>query len=138
MAMAFAEMGATVGILDKNATAGEETVEAIVAKNGKALFYSCDITNFGEVETALTTLHETAGGLHVLINNAGIGFVGNIEDTTEADLDLLYNVNVKGTYNCIKVAIPIFKAQHTGVIINMASIASSVGLSDRFAYSMSK
>ena len=73
-----------------------------------------------------------------MINNAGIGFVGNVEQTTEEDFDRLYNVNVKGVYNCIKAVIPLMKEKKEGVIINMASIASTVGISDRFAYSMSK
>jgi NAD(P)-dependent dehydrogenase (short-subunit alcohol dehydrogenase family) len=138
MAETFAEMGARVGILDRNETAGMETVKDINGKEGSAFFYRCDITNYTEVETSLKALHTAAGGLDVLINNAGIGFVGNIEETTEADLDRLYNVNVKGTFNCIKAVVSFFKEQRSGVIINMASIASSVGISDRFAYSMSK
>jgi NAD(P)-dependent dehydrogenase (short-subunit alcohol dehydrogenase family) len=138
MAEAFAEMGATVGILDRNEAAGQEAVRAITGQQGAAFFYRCDVTNFVEVEAVVKTLHTAAGGIDVLINNAGIGFVGNIEETTEADMDRLYNVNVKGTFNCIKAIIPFFKDQRSGVIVNMASIASSVGISDRFAYSMSK
>lgn len=138
MAETFAEMGATVGILDRNEVAGQETVRKISQHHGSAYFFSCDITNYSEVEASIKDLHNAAGGLDVLINNAGIGFVGNIEETAEADLDRLYNVNVKGTFNCIKAVVPFFKEQRSGVIINMASIASSVGISDRFAYSMSK
>ena len=77
------------------------------------------------------------GGINILINNAGIAHIGNVENTSEADLDRIYNVNVKGVYNCIHAVIPVMKKKG-GVIINMASIASSVGISDRFAYSMSK
>jgi NAD(P)-dependent dehydrogenase (short-subunit alcohol dehydrogenase family) len=138
MAETFAEMGATVGILDRNEAAGVKTARDIIEKEGSAFYYSCDITNYAEVEASLKALHAASGGLDVLINNAGIGFVGNIEATTEDDLDRIYNVNVKGIFNCIKAAIPFFKEQQSGVIINMASIASSVGISDRFAYSMSK
>lgn len=138
MAMAFAEMGASVGILDRNEDAGREAVSEITEGKGAAFFYRCDITKYVEVEASLKALRTASGGMDVLINNAGIGFVGNVEATSEADLDRLYNVNVKGTFNCIKAVIPFFKAQGRGVIINMASIASSVGLADRFAYSMSK
>jgi NAD(P)-dependent dehydrogenase (short-subunit alcohol dehydrogenase family) len=64
--------------------------------------------------------------------------VGNIEDCTEEDLDKLYEINIKGVYNCAKACISIMKDSGGGVVLNMASIASTVGISDRFAYSMSK
>jgi NAD(P)-dependent dehydrogenase (short-subunit alcohol dehydrogenase family) len=64
--------------------------------------------------------------------------VGNLESTSERDLDRVYRVNIKGVYNCLSATIPSMKARRRGVILNMASIASSAGLPDRFAYSMSK
>jgi NAD(P)-dependent dehydrogenase (short-subunit alcohol dehydrogenase family) len=73
----------------------------------------------------------------ILINNAGIAHVGNIENTTEEDLDRLYKVNIKGVYNCTQAVINGMKSTG-GVILNMASIASTVGIFDRFAYSMTK
>ena len=76
--------------------------------------------------------------IDVLINNAGIADVGNVENTTEEDMDRLYQVNIKGVYNCMHTVVPYMKKNNGGVIINMASIASSVGLADRFAYSMTK
>src|SRR4030095_10655898 len=73
-----------------------------------------------------------------LVNNAGIAHVGTIERTSEADFDRLYQVNVKGVFLCARAAIPIMAAQGGGVILNMASIASLVGVPERFAYSMTK
>ncbi|MGA1772314.1 MAG: SDR family NAD(P)-dependent oxidoreductase, partial [Flavobacteriaceae bacterium] len=61
-----------------------------------------------------------------------------IEQCEEEDLDRLYAVNIKGVYNCAKAVVPFMKKNKGGVIINMASIASSVGIPDRFAYSMTK
>jgi NAD(P)-dependent dehydrogenase (short-subunit alcohol dehydrogenase family) len=61
-----------------------------------------------------------------------------VETTTEADFDRLYNVNVKGVYNCLQAAVSIMKQRKSGVILNLASIANSIGLVDRFAYSMTK
>ena len=72
------------------------------------------------------------------MNNAGIAHVGNVEGTSEEDFDKVYNVNVKGAYNCLYAAVSLMKAQGGGAIVNMASIASSVGIPDRFAYSMTK
>ena len=138
MSITFAEMGAAVYILEKNMAAGEETVAEIMASQGHAFCHQCDVTKQTQVADIFSSIIASAGSIDILINNAGIGFVGNIENTTEEDLDRLYNVNVKGIFNCIKLAIPYFKEKNKGVIINMASIASSVGISDRFAYSMTK
>jgi NAD(P)-dependent dehydrogenase (short-subunit alcohol dehydrogenase family) len=64
--------------------------------------------------------------------------VGTIETTAEEDLVRLFNVNVKGMYNCMHEIIPVMKRKNTGCILNMASVAAAVGLPDRFAYSMTK
>jgi NAD(P)-dependent dehydrogenase (short-subunit alcohol dehydrogenase family) len=74
----------------------------------------------------------------ILVNNAGIAHVGNAENTNEVDFEKIISVNVKGVYHCVHAVIPLLKAQGGGVILNMASVASSVGISERFAYSMSK
>jgi 2-keto-3-deoxy-L-fuconate dehydrogenase len=76
--------------------------------------------------------------VHILVNNAGISHVGKLENVTEADLEKILRVNVKGIYNCMYACIGHMKNNGGGVILNMASIAASAGLADRFAYSMSK
>jgi NAD(P)-dependent dehydrogenase (short-subunit alcohol dehydrogenase family) len=75
--------------------------------------------------------------IEILINNAGIAHVGNAENTTEEDFERLMQVNIKGMYNCLHETIPFMK-KNGGTIINMASVAATVGIPDRFAYSMSK
>ena len=72
------------------------------------------------------------------MNNAGIAHVGDIESTTEADLDRVYEVNVKGTYLCTRAGVRAMLRGGGGVILNLASIASLIGIEDRFAYTMSK
>ncbi len=138
IAQTFSDAGAIVHILDMNVEQGAQTISEISAKNGKASFNKCDVTNYAEVITVFEEVSSKSNGIDILINNAGIGFVGNIENTTEADFDRLYAVNVKGVFNCMKAIMPYFKANNNGTIVNMASIASSVGISDRFAYSMTK
>jgi NAD(P)-dependent dehydrogenase (short-subunit alcohol dehydrogenase family) len=76
--------------------------------------------------------------IDVLINNAGIAHIGTLESTSESDFERIFQVNVKGAYNMMKQVIGPMKEQGGGVILNMASIAASVGIPDRFAYSMSK
>ncbi|WP_223550677.1 SDR family NAD(P)-dependent oxidoreductase [Aestuariivivens sp. NBU2969] len=133
----FAEQGAHVHILEFNPESGKQAANSIKDKGGKASFYQCDVSNYQQVMDTVKKISEN-NEINILINNAGIAHVGNVENTKVEDLDRVYNVNVKGVYNCIHAVVPIMKKQGGGVIINMASIASSVGLSDRFAYSMSK
>jgi NAD(P)-dependent dehydrogenase (short-subunit alcohol dehydrogenase family) len=80
----------------------------------------------------------TAGPVDILVNSAGISHIGSVEQTTDADFQRLFDVNVKGTYHCIRAVIGAMAARRSGVIINMASIAASAGLANRFAYSMTK
>ena len=93
-----------------------------------------DITNNQDVTKILNSIPKK---IDILINNAGIGLVGNIENTDEKDFDKIFEVNVKGLFNITKVIIPRMK-QNGGSIINMASTAAIVGIDDRFAYSASK
>lgn len=133
----FAEQGAHIHILEFNVESGEQTVKNILANGGKASFYQCDVSNHQQVKDIVDEISKN-NNIDILVNNAGIAHVGNVENTQEDDLDRVYNVNVKGVYNCLHAVVPKMKSQGGGVIINMASIASSVGISDRFAYSMSK
>lgn len=133
----LAQKGITVMVLDLDLTAAEKTVGDIEAAGGKAQAYKADVANTNEVAEAITKI-SAQGTIDILVNNAGIAHIGDIEGVGEDDLDRLYNINVKGVYNCISAAIPVMKKQTSGVIINMASIAATVGLSDRFAYSMTK
>ena len=133
----FAAQGASVYILEFNEEKGEETLEEIVKNGGKAKFYECDVSHQEQVKHIMAQIAED-GPIDILINNAGIAHVGNVENTSEEDLDRIYQVNVKGVYNCLNAVIPYMKRKNNGCIVNMASVASVVGIADRFAYSMSK
>jgi 2-keto-3-deoxy-L-fuconate dehydrogenase len=137
MALLFARQGATVLILDLDETGGNDTAAAITDTGGKAVFYPGDVANQEAVKTIVDAVALERGSLDILVNNAGIAHVGNVEKTDEKDFDRLMRVNVKGVYNCIHAAIPHMKSKG-GVIINMASVAASVGIADRFAYSATK
>ena len=133
----FASQGASVYVLDLDEKSGRETVEEINKENGKASFEVCNISKHAEVKQLIDSIYKEAGSIDILVNNAGIAHVGNIEGTTEEDLDRLYNVNVKGAFNCMQAVIPFMKSKG-GCILNMASVAATVGISDRFGYSMTK
>lgn len=120
------EQGAEVFIVDLNENPSHKKagIHTILA----------DITQADVLKNSLEPL---SNNIDILVNNAGIGFVGNIEQTDDEDFDRLYNVNVKGVFNCIKAILPKMKKQG-GVIVNMASIVSHVAVKDRLAYTMTK
>ena len=125
----FASNGAHVHVLELNAEVEIET-------EGNVEIHQCNVANQQQVNDVVASITEKQE-IDILVNNAGIAHVGNIEGTSEEDMDKLYNVNIKGVFNCIKASMSSLKKQK-GVILNMASIASSVGIPDRFAYSMTK
>ncbi len=111
-----------------------ETVKEIKANKGDAQYHTCDVSKQEQV----IAVFKKIGAVDILINNAGIAHIGRADTTNEEDFDRVYNVNVKGVYNCLYAAIPIMKSNGGGVILNTASIAAHVGIVDRFAYSTSK
>ena len=133
ISMLFAKQGAKVYILELNEQSAKQAVEEI-NEFGEAQAFSCDVSKQNEVLSTFNKIDQ----VDILVNNAGIAHIGNLEKTTEADFDRVYQVNVKGAYNCLYAAIPMMKKSGGGAVLNMASIASLVGIADRFAYSMSK
>ncbi|MET7000989.1 SDR family NAD(P)-dependent oxidoreductase [Chitinophaga defluvii] len=138
IAKCFGTQGADVHILELNEEGGKATVAEIVAAGGKAQVHACNVADQAVVVSTMDGIIKANGRLDILVNCAGIAHVGNLENTSEQDLDRIYSVNIKGTYNCLYAVIKQMKAQGGGVILNVASIAASVGIPDRFAYSMSK
>lgn len=130
----FAKQGAEVHIIELSEENATATVQEITAAGGKATAHSCNVANQADVLETFTKI----GPLHILVNNAGIAHIGKADTTSEEDFDRVIKVNVKGVYNCLYAAIPQLRAAKGGVIINMASIAALVGLSDRFVYSTAK
>jgi NAD(P)-dependent dehydrogenase (short-subunit alcohol dehydrogenase family) len=121
IARRFAEAGARVAVVDIAAGAA----------------FPCDVSRQPDVLRTFQTITDQLGAPDILVNSAGVAHVGNVEQTSEAEFDRLYAVNVKGVYNCLKAAVSIMK-DRGGAILNLASVASTVGLADRFAYSMTK
>ena len=134
----FGERGAHVVVLDVDEHGAANTAAVIRGQGGRADVQPCDVADAPDVARAFAALDAVHHRLDILVNNAGIAHVGTIEATTEQEFDRLYDVNVKGVFLCARAALAIMLRQGGGVILNMASIASLIGLPDRFAYSMTK
>lgn len=130
----FAKQGAEVHIIELTQDSAQSAVDEINALGGKVSSYACNVANQQEV----TATFDKIGAFDILVNNAGIAHVGKVDTTPEADFDRIMSVNVKGVYNCLYAAVPQLRKSGGGVILNMASIASWVGIPDRFAYSTAK
>lgn len=134
IAIALGKQGAVIHILELNKEAAQSTLAIIQEYGGEAHVHSCDVSNQSSVVTTFNAIEK----IDILINNAGIAHIGTAENTTEADFDKIYQINVKGVYNCLHAVIPLMKKNGGGTILNMASVAATLGIQDRFAYSMSK
>jgi 2-keto-3-deoxy-L-fuconate dehydrogenase len=138
IALLFARQGARVAALDRDLRAAEEVVRAVVVAGGEAHAIAVDVAQSAAVDHAFSQLVDRYGGLSVLVNSAGIAHVGNLLNTSEADFDQLYQVNVKGIFLCARAAMPQLLKAEGASILNLASIASLIALKDRFAYAMTK
>lgn len=134
----FARAGARVAVVDIDEGAARDTAGGIQAAGGVAAPFRCDVAERAEVEAAFTAAEDQLGALDILVNNAGIAHVGTVETTTEGDFDRVCRVNIKGAYLCAQAAIGRMAARKRGVVLNMASIASVMGVPERFAYSTTK
>lgn len=137
IALTFAAHGAAVRVLDVNEQASAATCQEIASSGGEASAHASDVTNQSQIK-ALFAEFVRRERIDILVNNAGVSHIGTVESTKEEDFDRLFRVNVKGVYNCTYAAVPHMKESGGGVILNMASIAGSAALADRFAYSMTK
>jgi len=129
VAQMFAEAGATVWIADRDEANGR----ALAAQVG-GHFIGLDVAS----EAGCREAAESVGVLDVLANIAGIGHVGTLLNTTAADLDRLYAVNVRGVFNCCKAFVPAMLERKGGSVINMASIAGVIAVRERLAYTTTK
>jgi 2-keto-3-deoxy-L-fuconate dehydrogenase len=137
IALAFAAHGASIQILDLNERGAAETSEKIRSAGGRAEVHLSNVTDQAQVKDKFSEL-SARHRIDILVNNAGVSHIGTVESTTEEDFDRLLRVNVKGYYNCMQAVVPHMRSAGGGVILNIASIAGSAGLPDRFAYSTTK
>jgi 2-keto-3-deoxy-L-fuconate dehydrogenase len=132
IAKLFAAQGAEVVLVDLDPVKAAAEAEAI---GGGASGFGCDVASDVSVAKAFA---EIGGPVDILVNCAGIAHIGTLRSTSPEDMDRLYGVNVRGTYLCMRAVIDGMVEAGRGVIVNMASIAATAALADRFAYSMTK
>jgi 2-keto-3-deoxy-L-fuconate dehydrogenase len=133
----FARQGGNVFIVDIDLAQATEIASALQKSGFRSHALACDVADSASVVQCVESVKNSAGYVDILVNSAGIAQVGNIQNTSADDLDKIYNINVKGTFNVMKAVIATMTTRG-GVILNIASIAASVGIKDRFGYSMTK
>lgn len=134
----FAAQGAEVFILELNKSTAAETVKAIENASGKATAFAANVSDQAQIKEIISEIATKVSRIDILVNSAGISHIGTLESTNEEDFDRIFQVNIKGVYNVMHCVIRHMKQQGGGVILNLASVAAKLGLSDRFAYSMTK
>jgi NAD(P)-dependent dehydrogenase (short-subunit alcohol dehydrogenase family) len=138
IARVFARQGAHVEVIDLKLEAAQITVDQIIAAGGSAQASAGDVGDHLAVKTLFESIALRRSKIDILVNNAGIAHIGTLLTTSEAELDRLYRINIKGVFNCAQAAVEQMVKQGGGVVLNMCSIAAEMGLADRFAYSMTK
>ena len=135
IAIAFARENANVVLVGRRKEKLEETAQAV---GGSALVIPADVTQSAEIDRVLKQASEHFGGLHVLVNNAGLLHIGTAEQITEAQWDETFNVNVRGLWLFSRAVLPYMRKSNGGSIVNIASVLGINGVRLRAAYAASK
>ncbi|MDY0340054.1 MAG: SDR family oxidoreductase [Coriobacteriia bacterium] len=139
VAVRLAQGGAKIAVSDIDATAGAETVSLIEAAGGAALFVRTDVSKAADVEAAIAAAVDAFGGVHIVVNNAGIG--GEAAPTGEYSLDgwhKVININLNGVFYGMRYGIPAILASGGGSIVNVSSVLGLVGWATAPAYVTAK
>jgi NAD(P)-dependent dehydrogenase (short-subunit alcohol dehydrogenase family) len=134
----FARQGAHVVIVELDEASGAVCADEIRSAGGLAEVAVCDVSNHHQVKEVVDNIQRQHGAVDILVNNAGVAHIGTAVSTSVEDFDKLYQINVRGAFNMMQAVLPRMLERGAGVILNMASVAASVGIPDRFAYSMTK
>lgn len=135
----MAEEGAKVAVFDRDEAEGRALADELADKGHDVAFWAVDVTNEAALKAAMDAVAARFGGLHVMVNNAGIsGSPKPTDQVTEAEWDLVQAVNVKGVFFGTKHAIPHLRSAGAGSIINLSSIAGLIGIGGIAPYHASK
>jgi NAD(P)-dependent dehydrogenase (short-subunit alcohol dehydrogenase family) len=134
----FAQQGAKVILAGRRADPLSSAVTKINNSGGQAIAVSCDVTDSAQVSAAIKAAVDKFGSLTTIVNNAGVVVPGNAEQTTDANWDMMININLKGTFLVSRAALQFLRQANGGSIINIGSIYGVVGSKQRVAYAASK
>ncbi len=136
IARLFAQQGAHVILADIRLDAAEQVAGEIQATGGSARAQQLDVAEESQVKAAIERVAATEGRLDILVNNAGISHVGNILETSLEDWERVMRVNSSGVFLCAREAVRQMLAHSPagGVIINMSSVAATIGIDRRLPY----
>ncbi|MGI8591465.1 MAG: SDR family NAD(P)-dependent oxidoreductase [Nakamurella sp.] len=123
------EQGAHVAVLDRD-------VQSV--DSASFLAVACDVTSTAAVDAAIADVASTLGGIDILINNAGIGAVGAVDASTDAEWHQVLDVNVVGLARVTRAAVPHLRRSDRAAIVNICSVVAAVGVPQRAVYSASK
>jgi 2-keto-3-deoxy-L-fuconate dehydrogenase len=137
IALCFAEYEAVVRIVDLNGKAAQKTAERISQLGGSSTAHLCDFTDAVQTADVFRKILELSR-VDILVNSAGVAHVGKLETTSDEEFERVFRVNVLGTHHAMREMVPPMVAHGGGVILNIASIAASAGLEERYVSSMSK
>ena len=138
VATLFSDEGASVVVADVSRPAGEETVEQIRARGGKAVVARTNVTRAAEVENMVGAAVESFGRLDILINNVGVQVDKDVVDTSEEEWDFVLDTNLKSMFFCSKFAIRQMRRQGNGNIVCISSLSGLVGNGMQASYNASK
>jgi len=138
IALEFARHGARLALASRNRQALDEVAGLIKAQGGSATVIPTDVTAAGAVEQLAQDTIRELGGIDILVNNAGIGMTAPIGDASSADVDAVFRLNVLAAAAAIRAVVPIMRAQHDGMIINISSMAGRIVVPRIGYYSASK
>lgn len=134
----LAEQGASVLVAARTECEIEETVALINGSGGSARAARCDVSNENEVQALFETVQKQFGQLDILINNAGVGLYGPIDDFSSDDFDQVLFVNLKGVFLCCREAMRLMVPRERGWIINISSVVGFKGYPNQGAYTAAK
>lgn len=138
IAQRFASEGASIAILDLDETAAQEAAARLDLTSGaKAVGIGCDVVHAAAAEAAVQRVVDELGGIHVLVNNAGVTRDNLLFKMTEEDWDVVMGVHLKGVFNMTKAAQSRFVEQKYGKILNLSSV-SALGNRGQANYSAAK
>jgi NAD(P)-dependent dehydrogenase (short-subunit alcohol dehydrogenase family) len=134
----FCELGASVAILDRDAEAGQATVNALLKEGYTATFHICDVSSESSVRDAVNEAVQRHGAVHVLVSNAGIQRYGDVVNTSSKVWDEIFSIHVKGCFYATKFAIPAMIQSGGGSIVIVASTQSFTAIVSSAAYVAAK